>query len=208
MPAAEAKKPNIVWIVVDDMSRQLRLLRREADPDAERRCNGEGGHALQPRLRHRAGLLAVALGADHRVYQTTIGAHHHRSGRGTQKIHLPDGVVPVPKLFQKAGYYTCIGGFNAKGKNLGKTDYNFEWDACHVRRQRLVGPQARPAVLHAGAAARRQVPRPGAGPRLDEPGEEGTGRSDRPEEGDPAALLSARSGAARGLGAATSTAAA
>ena len=43
-------------------------------------------------------------------YQTTIGAHHHRSGRGELKIRLPDGVVPVPVLFQKAGYYTCIGG--------------------------------------------------------------------------------------------------
>src|SRR5215213_7020546 len=41
---------------------------------------------------------------------------------------LPDGVVPVPKLFQQAGYYTCIGRFGAKGKALGKTDYNFEWD--------------------------------------------------------------------------------
>ena len=31
-------------------------------------------------------------------------------------------------LFQKAGYYTCIGGYNAAGGKLGKTDYNFTWD--------------------------------------------------------------------------------
>ena len=30
-------------------------------------------------------------------------------------------------LFRQAGYYTCIGGFGASGKRLGKTDYNFEW---------------------------------------------------------------------------------
>ncbi len=62
-------------------------------------------------------------------YQTTIGAHHHRSGRGTQKIHLTGGVVPVPVLFQQAGYYTCIGGPLGEGTvKPGKTDYNFEWD--------------------------------------------------------------------------------
>ncbi|MBI4626997.1 MAG: sulfatase, partial [Verrucomicrobia bacterium] len=79
------------------------------------------------------------------MYQTSIGAHHHRSGRGVEKIHLPGGVVPVPALLQKAGYYTCIGsglpgrsragkekagkGKKGGGDGLGKTDYNFEWDA-------------------------------------------------------------------------------
>src|SRR5687767_4926546 len=73
------------------------------------------------------------------MYQTSIGAHHHRSGRGELKIHLPEGVEPVPAVLQKAGYYTCIGsglpevtrrGKKAKGGGeLGKTDYNFEWDA-------------------------------------------------------------------------------
>ncbi len=64
------------------------------------------------------------------MYQTSIGAHHHRSGRGVEKIRLPDGVQPAPVLFQKAGYYTCIGGPLVWGKaeTLGKTDYNFEWD--------------------------------------------------------------------------------
>jgi arylsulfatase A-like enzyme len=73
------------------------------------------------------------------MYQTSIGSHHHRSGRGTQKIFLPADVVPIPKLLQDAGYYTCIGsglkGTNPRGNRnrngaapLGKTDYNFEWD--------------------------------------------------------------------------------
>lgn len=33
-----------------------------------------------------------------RCYQTTIGAHHHRSGRGVAKIRLPEGVVPLPEV--------------------------------------------------------------------------------------------------------------
>lgn len=84
------------------------------------------------------------------MYQTTIGAHQHRSGRGALKIHLPEGVTPLPALFQQAGYFTCIGsgltdrdfrglpfgsvqGKKAAGNvrtRLGKTDYNFEWDAA------------------------------------------------------------------------------
>jgi arylsulfatase A-like enzyme len=62
------------------------------------------------------------------MYQTTIGAHHHRSGRGTEKIHLPAGVEPVPAILQRAGYHTSNGDYPAKGKRVGKTDYNFEWD--------------------------------------------------------------------------------
>jgi arylsulfatase A-like enzyme len=74
------------------------------------------------------------------MYQTTIGAHQHRSGRGVEKIVLPSGVEPVPAIFQRAGYFTCIGtglpATDRRGKKsaeragggLGKTDYNFEWD--------------------------------------------------------------------------------
>jgi len=62
------------------------------------------------------------------MYQTTIGAQNHRSGRGAEKIHLPSGVEPVPAIFKRNGYYTAIGGPLAKGKALAKTDYNFEWD--------------------------------------------------------------------------------
>ena len=76
------------------------------------------------------------------MYQTSIGAHHHRSGRGVEKIRLPAGITPIPVLFQQAGYYTCIGSGlaavtrngeapkkkQAAGGGLGKTDYNFEYD--------------------------------------------------------------------------------
>lgn len=55
----------------------------------------------------------------------------------TRRLQLPDGVGPVPGIFQEAGYYTCIGsglpGVDASGNpaktiRLGKTDYNFDWD--------------------------------------------------------------------------------
>jgi arylsulfatase A-like enzyme len=63
------------------------------------------------------------------MYQTSIGAHHHRSGRGALKIELPEGVKQLPLILKEAGYYTAIGGPLVKNtKQLAKTDYNFEWD--------------------------------------------------------------------------------
>ena len=71
------------------------------------------------------------------MYQTSIGAHHHRSGRGAAKIKIPNHIKLIPELFKDAGYYTCLGSSgqaagtaSQKHKNrLGKSDYNFEWDA-------------------------------------------------------------------------------
>src|SRR5262249_21610877 len=60
------------------------------------------------------------------MYQTSIAAHHHRSGRGTEKILLPNGVEPLPVLMKRAGYYTAIGGVRPNQNQLGQTDYNFE----------------------------------------------------------------------------------
>jgi arylsulfatase A-like enzyme len=127
--AADAKRPNIVWIIVDDMS-------------ANFSCYGEKtittphvDNLAADGIRFSKAFVTAPVCSPCRsalitgCYQTTIGAHHHRSGRGELKITLPDGVVPAPVLFQKAGYYTCIGGYGATGGKLGKTDYNFEWDA-------------------------------------------------------------------------------
>jgi arylsulfatase A-like enzyme len=125
--AEPARRPNVVWIVVDDMSANFSCYGEKAiqTPHVDRLA-AEGtrfGKSFVTAPVCSPCRSALITGC----YQTTIGAHLHRSGRGELKIHLPGDVVPVPVLFQKAGYYTCIGGFNAKGNALGKTDYNFEW---------------------------------------------------------------------------------
>ena len=133
-----ADKPNILWFVVDDMSANFSCYgeRSIKTPQVDRlaRDGTMFTHAFVTAPVCSASRSALITG----MYQTAIGAHHHRSGRGAEKIHLPDGVVPIPLLFQKAGYYTCIGsglpedavpGKEGKGDRLGKTDYNFEWDA-------------------------------------------------------------------------------
>lgn len=132
--ATRETRPNIVWIIVDDMSANFSCYGETtiATPHVDRLA-AQGTRFSQAFVTApvcspcRSALITG-------MYQTTIGAHHHRSGRGEEKINLPSSVVPLPILFQQAGYFTCIGdglGTNESKKkkpSLGKTDYNFEWD--------------------------------------------------------------------------------
>jgi len=125
---AEETRPNIVWIIVDDMSANFSCYGEStiATPNVDRLAR-EG-------TRFSRAFVTAPVCSPCRsalitgMYQTSIGAHHHRSGRGVERIQLPKGVEPIPALFQRQGYFTCIGGPLAKGQNLGKTDYNFDWD--------------------------------------------------------------------------------
>jgi len=127
--AEPVKRPNILWIFVDDMSANFSCYGEKTirtpvvDQLAAEGTRFSKAFVTAPVCSPCRSALITGC------YQTTIGAHHHRSGRGEMKITLPGEVVPAPELFKKAGYYTCIGGFGATGKKLGKTDYNFEWDS-------------------------------------------------------------------------------
>ncbi|WP_435005619.1 sulfatase family protein [Tundrisphaera lichenicola] len=129
-------RPNILWIVVDDMSANFSCYGETLikTPNVDR-LSREG-------TRFTRAFVTAPVCSPCRsamitgMYQTSIGAHHHRSGRGAEKIRLPEGVEPIPGLMHKAGYFTCIGDGlpmsapekpRAEGR-LGKTDYNFEWD--------------------------------------------------------------------------------
>lgn len=139
--AAAAERPNILWIIIDDMSAHLSCYGETtiATPHMDRLAR-EG-------TRFSSAFVTAPVCSPCRsafitgMYQTSIGAHQHRSGRGELKINLPPGVEPTPVRLQRAGYYTCIGtglpntsrSGKAKagkggGDGLGKTDYNFEWD--------------------------------------------------------------------------------
>jgi arylsulfatase A-like enzyme len=65
------------------------------------------------------------------MYQTSIGAHHHRSHRD-DGFHPPPGVRLIPHRLKDAGYFTANirtfpPGLGFRG--AGKTDWNFEVDA-------------------------------------------------------------------------------
>lgn len=140
---AAPTSPNIVWIFVDDMSANFSCYgEKTIQTPAVDRLASEGTRFAKAFVTApvcSACRSALITGC----FQTTIGSHHHRSGRGTEKITLPKDVVPLPQLMQAHGYFTAIGGPPSKasneigkvgkqsgkgGKQLGKTDYNFEWD--------------------------------------------------------------------------------
>ncbi len=137
-------RPNILWIVVEDMSDHWG-------------CYGEttiqtphiDQLAAEGELFEKAFVTAPVCSPSRSamvtgMYQTTIGAHNHRSQNVKGKAggneayydsyQLPDEVPFLPELFQEAGYYTVLGGEQKSGKTeggsqkLGKSDYNFTWN--------------------------------------------------------------------------------
>lgn len=124
-----AERPNIVWIITEDMSPHFGCYgeRSIQTPNVDLLA-AEGTRFSRAFV--TAPICSISRSAlITGMYQTSIGAQHHRSGRGTVKILLPTGIEPLPALFHRAGYWTSNGAWPSKGKAIGKTDYNFEWDA-------------------------------------------------------------------------------
>ena len=125
----EPSRPNILWIIVDDMSPNFSsygetlIETPHVDRLARRGVRFSNAYVTAPVCSPNRSAFITGM------YQTSIGAHHHRSGQGELRIHLPDGIRPIPELFQEAGYYTAITGWpNRDRRSTGKTHYNFEWD--------------------------------------------------------------------------------
>ena len=128
--------PNVLWIVVEDQSKHYGFNGEGLvkTPVLDKLCK-DGVKFINASV--TAPVCSTARSAlITGMFQTSIGAHHHRSGRGELKIQKPDQVKLIPELFKEAGYYTCLGTIghvagtiNPKHKGrLGKSDYNFEWD--------------------------------------------------------------------------------
>jgi arylsulfatase A-like enzyme len=137
--AADDSRPDIVWIVAEDLS-----------PDAS--CYGETAiqtphlDALAARgVRFsRAFVTTPNRSVSHTgmitgVYPTTLGAHHHYNQRlerrsGNSKPYEASYRPPVklvPELLQEAGYFTSLDRFPPT-KRHGKASYNFEYDVRAV----------------------------------------------------------------------------
>lgn len=124
------ERPNIVWIVVDDMSSHFGYQGEPlvTTPNVDRLAS-EGvvfsrAYATAPVCSTFRTAMITGM------YQTAIDGHHHRSGRGEIGITLPERVRTIPELFREAGYFTTIA--NAAGTGRGKQDYNFAYDRADL----------------------------------------------------------------------------
>jgi len=135
-------RPNVLWILGDDLGPQLSCYGHPLTktPNADRIAN-EG-----VRFTHcftTAPVCSPARSAwNTGVYQTTIGAHNHRSHR-KDGYRLPEGVRLVSHRLRDAGYFTAnVTELTPGLRASGKTDFNFQvekpFDGTHWR-QRAAG---------------------------------------------------------------------
>jgi N-sulfoglucosamine sulfohydrolase len=119
------QKPNIVWILSEDISTDLACYGTPVikTPHLDRMAR-EGiryTHAFTTAPVCSPSRSALITG----MYQTTIGAHHHRSHR-QDGYTLPEPVKPITAYLRQAGYYTVNASNPAPGvKTPLKTDFNF-----------------------------------------------------------------------------------
>lgn len=121
-------KPNILWIVMDDVGVEMPCYGEKAilTPNIDRLAR-EGTKFTRAFLTSPVCSTARSSMITG-MYQTTIGANNHVSGTPARRIELAPGVEPVTFIFQRAGYVTSNGDYPLKGRGIGKTHYNFEWD--------------------------------------------------------------------------------
>lgn len=126
-PAPAADRPNILWLVAEDFGPELACYGTEQvtspnlDAMAARGMRFTRAYSTAPVC--SASRSAFMTG----MYQTTIGAHNHRSHRD-DGYKLPPGVRVIPERMRDLGYFTAnvrqfpeAVGFSGSGK----TDWNF-----------------------------------------------------------------------------------
>lgn len=137
-PSGNAARPNILWVLGDDLGPDLACYDTPLvkTPNSDRLAK-EGirfarAYTTAPVCSPSRSALITGM------YQTSIGAHNHRSHRN-DGYTLPEGIKPVTDCFRAAGYFTC----NVVDKEIGgngKTDFNFSapkaFDGSHWRQRR------------------------------------------------------------------------
>ena len=121
-------RPNVLWFVVEDMSPDFSCYGEKLieTPNVDRLAR-EGvrftnAHVTAPVCSTCRSAFMTGM------HQASIGSHNHRMTG--PPIKLPGNVIPLPELFQRAGYYTCNGDGLQKerGRVRKKTDYNFVYE--------------------------------------------------------------------------------
>jgi len=138
-PMPSADRPNIVWIIVEDMSANYACYGETTiqTPNVDRL-------AMEGTRFSRAFVTAPICSISRSAlitgrYQTSIGAQNHRSGVPGHQILLSPDVQLVPAVFRQSGYHTnnlTVEDFlrsddmtnQSPDVKVAKTDYNFEWE--------------------------------------------------------------------------------
>ena len=118
------ERPNILWIVLDDTGCDFscygnKLIKTPVvDSLAANGILFTQMHVTAPVSSAARSALVTGM------YQTSMGAHQHRSSRGKVKIFLDEKKATIPQIFNDNGYYTANVGYDYNAK----TDYNFVWN--------------------------------------------------------------------------------
>jgi arylsulfatase A-like enzyme len=128
--ATAADRPNILWLIAEDFSLDLGCYgtKEVSTPNLDRLA--EQG-VRYTRFFTTAPVCSASRSAFMTgMFQTTIGAHNHRSHRD-DGYHLPEGVRVITDWMRDAGYFTANlrqlpEHFGFSG--TGKTDWNFTYD--------------------------------------------------------------------------------
>ncbi|MFQ5810828.1 MAG: sulfatase-like hydrolase/transferase, partial [Armatimonadota bacterium] len=116
LAAPESARPNILWIMAEDICPDLSCYGTKGvhTPHLDKLAS-EGvrfTNAFTTGAVCSASRSAMLTG----FHQNYIGAHQHRTAKA-DKRPLPYGIKPIPHLLEEAGYYTCLLD--------RKTDHNF-----------------------------------------------------------------------------------
>lgn len=123
--AATGERPNILWIIADDLGTDLACYGNKSvkTPNTDRLASEgitfTGLHSVTAVSSPSRSALITGM------YPVSIDCNQHRT---LKKKPLPEGVNPVTDYFHKSGYWVCNGDGTRPGR-AGKTDYNFEFQA-------------------------------------------------------------------------------
>lgn len=118
----ETEPPNILWIMVEDVSPWLSAYGDDTVETPSLDKMAQEGVTLMKVFSPNPICSPTRSALMTGKFPTTTGVHNHRRSRdskGRDAIHLPQGEFTLPEIFQQNGYATF---------NMGKDDYNFVYD--------------------------------------------------------------------------------
>jgi uncharacterized sulfatase len=122
--AAARTRPNILWLVAEDLSaNDMGTYGNAASQTPNIDQLARNGTLFSSAFTTTPVCSPARSSLITGMHNTTINVHNHRSHVGPKSPYqtgytLPEPVKLLPQIFQEAGYTTAI---------WGKTDYNFNW---------------------------------------------------------------------------------